>query len=50
MNLGQQTITVNATQQDNVFYAPVGGLAADGVVYQDTEKYENGNLSPRIMR
>ena len=44
VNLGQQTITVNATQQDNVFYAPVGGLAADGVVYQDTEKYENGNF------
>ena len=35
---------MNATQQDNVFYAPVGGLAADGVVYQDTEKYENGNF------
>ena len=44
VNLGQQTITVNATQQDNVFYAPVDGLAADGVVYQDTEKYENGNF------
>lgn len=44
VTLGQQTITVNATQQDNVFYAPVGGLAADGVVYQDTEKYENGNF------
>lgn len=35
---------MNATQQDNVFYAPVDGLAADGVVYQDTEKYENGNF------
>ena len=44
VTLGQQTITVNATQQDNVFYAPVDGLAADGVVYQDTEKYENGNF------
>ena len=44
VTLGRQTITVNATQQDNVFYAPVGGLAADGVVYQDTEKYENGNF------
>lgn len=44
VTLGQQTITVNATQQDNVFYAPVGGLTADGVVYQDTEKYENGNF------
>ena len=44
VTLGQQTITVNATQQDNVFYAPVDGLTADGVVYQDTEKYENGNF------
>ncbi len=44
VTLGQQTITVNATQQDGVFYVPVDGLSADSVVYQDTEKYENGNF------
>lgn len=44
VTLGQQSLTANATFAGNLFYVPVPDLDGQRLVYQATDKYEDGSF------